>query len=193
VALEFTGPLGVAVAGSRRILDAIWVVLAAAGVILLTPWGGLHLDALGVLLALLAGLFWASYIVLSAKVGRVFPGSQGLTIALLVGALALVPAGAVGGGSALLLPRTLLLGAAVGILSSVVPYTLELEALRTLPTRVFGVLMSTEPAVGALVGFVFLQQVLGLRSIAAIALVCTAAVGASLFGRPDVPAREAGA
>lgn len=193
VALEFTGPLGVAVAGSRRILDAIWVVLAAAGVILLTPWGGLHLDALGVLLALLAGLFWASYIVLSAKVGRVFPGSQGLTIALLVGALALVPAGVVGGGSALLLPRTLLLGAAVGILSSVVPYTLELEALRTLPTRVFGVLMSTEPAVGALVGFVFLQQVLGLRSIAAIALVCTAAVGASLFGRPDVPAREAGA
>lgn len=191
VALEFTGPLGVAVAGSRRALDVLWVALAAAGVILLTPWGGLHLDAFGVLLALLTGVFWGSYILLSARVGRLFPGSQGLTIALVAGAVAMIPVGVAGGGSALLLPRTLLLGAGVAILSSVVPYTLELEALRTIPTRVFGVLMSTEPAMAAVVGFVFLQQVLGLRSILAIVLVCAAAVGASLFGRADVAAREA--
>lgn len=191
VALEFTGPLGVAVAGSRRPLDALWVALAGAGVILLTPWGGLTLNLVGVLLAMLTGGFWASYILLSAKVGKLYPGSTGLTIAMIAGAIALAPVGVMGGGTVLLLPQTLVLGTAVGILSSVVPYSLELEALRTLPTRVFGVLMSTEPAVGAIAGFLFLGQILGLRSILAIALVCLAATGASLFGHGDTASQEA--
>lgn len=186
VTLEFVGPLGVAVAGSRRALDGVWVVLAAGGVILLAPWGGLSLDTLGAVLALLAGLFWALYIMLSARVGRVFPGGQGLAIAMIVGALALAPVGIVTAGPALLQPQWLILGLLVAVLSSIVPYSLELEALRTVPTRTFGILMSCEPAVAALVGFALLGQVLSARAMAAIALVMVAAVGSSQTSQETV-------
>ncbi len=185
VTLEFVGPLGVAVAGSRRMLDLLWVVLAAAGIVLLAPLdvlGETDLDPVGVALALLAGLFWASYILLSARTGRIFPGGTGLVIALCIGTAVLVPVGIVGGGAALLDPGLLLAGFAVAMLSSVVPYSLELEALRKLPARVFGVLMSLEPAVAALVGFVVLGERLGMRALAAILLVTVAAVGASRSG-----------
>lgn len=185
VTLEFVGPLGVAVAGSRRVLDLLWAALAAAGVLLLAPLGVLgevDLDPVGVLLALLAGFFWASYIILSARTGSVFPGGTGLVIALCVGALLLTPVGIAGGGIALLDPWLLLAGFAVAVLSSAIPYSLELEALRKLPPRVFGVLMSLEPAVAALAGLVVLGERLGLRSIAAILLVSAAAAGASRFG-----------
>ena len=178
VTLEFVGPLGVAVAGSRKALDVLWVVLAAGGIVLLTPWGGLRLDPLGVVFALLAGIFWSMYIILSARVGRTFTGGSGLAIALSAGGLALLPVGIVSAQTALLDPRLLALGAGVGLLSSVIPYSLELEALRHLPTRVFGVLMSTEPAVAAIVGLVFLGQVLRVRAVIAIVLVTAAAVGA---------------
>jgi inner membrane transporter RhtA len=184
VTLEFVGPLGVAVAGSRRMLDLLWVVLAAAGIVLLAPLdvlGETDLDPVGVALALLAGLFWASYILLSARTGSIFPGGTGLVIALCIGTAVLVPVGIVGGGAALLDPGLLLAGFAVAMLSSVVPYSLELEALRKLPARVFGVLMSLEPAVAALVGFVILGERLGLRALAAVLLVTVAAVGASRF------------
>ena len=185
VTLEFVGPLGVAVAGSRRMLDVLWVVLAGAGIVLLAPLGVLgetDLDPVGVALALVAGCFWASYIFLSARTGRLFPGGTGLVIALLVGTLALAPVGIVGGGKALLEPRLLLAGFAVAMLSSAVPYSLELEALRKLPARVFGVLMSLEPAVAALVGFVVLGERLGLRALTAVLMVTIAAVGASRYG-----------
>ena len=185
VTLEFVGPLGVAVTGSRRVLDLLWVVLAAAGIVLLAPLdvlGGTDLDPVGVALALLAGFFWASYILLSARTGSIFPGGTGLVIALCIGAVALVPVGIVGGGAALLDPGLLLAGFAVAMLSSVVPYSLELEALRKLPARVFGVLMSLEPAVAALVGFVILGERLGPRALAAVLFVTVAAVGASRFG-----------
>jgi inner membrane transporter RhtA len=185
VTLEFVGPLGVAVTGSRRVLDLLWVVLAAAGIVLLAPLdvlGGTDLDPVGVALALLAGFFWASYILLSARTGSIFPGGTGLVIALCIGTVALVPVGIVGGGAALLDPKLLLTGFAVAMLSSAVPYSLELEALRKLPARVFGVLMSLEPAVAALVGFVILGERLGLRALAAVLLVTVAAVGASRFG-----------
>jgi inner membrane transporter RhtA len=184
VTLEFVGPLGVAVAGSRRMLDLLWVVLAAAGIVLLAPLdvlGETDLDPVGIALALLAGLFWASYILLSARTGSIFPGGTGLVIALCIGTAVLVPVGIVGGGAALLDPGLLLAGFAVAMLSSVVPYSLELEALRKLPARVFGVLMSLEPAVAALVGFVILGERLGLRALAAVLLVTVAAVGASRF------------
>ena len=184
VTLEFVGPLGVAVAGSRRMLDLLWVVLAAAGIVLLAPLdvlGETDLDPVGVALALLAGLFWASYILLSARTGSIFPGGTGLVIALCIGTAVLVPVGIVGGGAALLDPGLLLAGFVVAMLSSVVPYSLELEALRKLPARVFGVLMSLEPAVAALVGFVILGERLGLRALAAVLLVTVAAVGASRF------------
>jgi inner membrane transporter RhtA len=185
VTLEFVGPLGVAVAGSRRPLDLLWAVLAAAGVLLLAPLnvlGGSDLDPVGVALALLAGLFWASYILLSARTGSAFPGGTGLVIALWVATVALLPVGISGGGTALLDPGLLLAGFAVAMLSSAIPYSFELEALRKLPPRVFGVLMSLEPAVAALLGFVVLGERLGGRAIAAIVLVTAAAAGASRFG-----------
>ena len=185
VTLEFVGPLGVAVAGSRRALDLLWVVLAAAGIVLLAPLdvlGETGLDPVGVALALLAGSFWASYILLSARTGSIFPGGTGLVIALCVGAVALVPVGIIGGGTGLLDPKLLLAGFAVAMFSSAVPYSLELEALRKLPARVFGVLMSLEPAVAALMGFVVLGERLGMRALAAVLFVTVAAVGASRFG-----------
>lgn len=190
VTLEFTGPLAVAVAGSRRALDLLWVVLAASGVVLLTPWGGLRLQIAGVLLGLLAGFFWACYIILSARLGQAFAGGRGLSLAVAVGALCLAPVGVISGGSSLLDPAVLLTGIGVAILSSVVPYSCELEALRSLPTRTFGVLMSIEPAVAALAGLAFLGQVLGLRAIVAMVLVMIAAAGATAFTPVPAAAME---
>ncbi|HET7478580.1 MAG TPA: DMT family transporter [Rubrobacteraceae bacterium] len=185
VTLEFAGPLGVAVAGSRRLLDLLWVILAAAGILLLAPLGVLGssaLDPVGVAFALLAGLFWASYILLSARTGSVFPGGTGLVIALCIGTVILLPVGIAGGGYALLDPRLLIAGFGVAMLSAAVPYSLEMKALRKVPARVFGVLMSLEPAVAALVGFIVLGERLGLKTILAILFVTVAAAGASRFG-----------
>ncbi len=182
VTLEFVGPLGMAVAGSRRLLDGVWVLLAAVGIVLLTPWGGIKLDPLGVVLALLAGSFWAAYILLSARVGRAFIGGTGLAIAMATGALVLTPVGVLSAGVSLLHPQLLLVGACVALLSSVIPYSLELEALRRLPIQVFGVLMSLEPAVAAIIGFLVLGEVVGLRALIAIVLVTVAAAGASRYG-----------
>lgn len=184
VTLEFVGPLGLAVAGSRKLLDILWVILAAAGILMLAPLGILgeaDLDPIGVLLALQAGCLWAAYIVLGARTGSIFPGGTGLVIGLCLGTVLLLPFGIVGGGYALLDPWLLLVGFGVAMLSSAIPYSLELEALRKLPSRVFGVLMSLEPAVAALVGFFILDERLGFRSIAAILLVTVAAAGASKF------------
>lgn len=179
VTLEFLGPLSLAVLGSRRALDLLWVGFAACGVLLLTPIGGHSIDPIGLLLALLAGTFWALYILFSARVGRAFTGGNGLAIALLAGGIALVPVGVLSAGPRLLDGRVLLIGVAVGLLSAVVPYSLEMEALRTIPTRLFGVLMSTEPAVGALVGLILLRQFLDLRAVVAIILIMAASIGAT--------------
>ncbi len=179
VTFEFVGPLGVAVAGSRKALDVLWVVLAGAGILLLAgPVGG-GLDGLGVLFALLAGAFWAAYILLSARVGQEFEGGGGLALALLVASALLVAPGVADAGGELLDPRLLLLGALVAMLSSAIPYSLELEALRRLPKRVFGVLMSLEPAVAAAAGFVVLGEVLDARELLAIGLVVAASAGAT--------------
>jgi inner membrane transporter RhtA len=186
VTLEFVGPLGVAVAGSRRPLDLLWVCLAAAGIILLAPWDGTSFNPLGVLFALLAGVLWACYILLSARVGRVLPGITGLSVAMVVGTIVLLPVGLLQAGQHLASFGLLLAGAAVALLSSVIPYSFELEALRSIPTRVFGVLMSLEPAVAALVGFVVLRQVLGPRALIALVLVTAASLGASRAGPPPV-------
>ena len=178
VTLEFVGPLAVAIAGSRRRLDVLWVALAAAGLVLLAPVPGSDLDALGVGMALLAGSFWGAYILLTARVGRALPGGGGLAIAMGIAALATVPVGLADGGSALLEPELLAVGAAVALLSSAIPYSLEMEALRLLPERTFGVLMSLEPAVAATVGFVALDQGLAAREVIAIGLVLCASAGA---------------
>jgi inner membrane transporter RhtA len=185
VTLEFSGPLAVAVLGSRRLLDGLWVALAAGGIILLAPigaFGGLDLDPVGVGLALLAGLFWATYIILSQKTGAEFSGVTGLAIGMALGAVALVPVGVFQGGVALLDPKVLVLGAGVALLSSAIPYSLEMEALRRIPAKVFGILMSLEPAVAVLVG---LGEVLQPRAIVAVFLVTIAAIGASRFASGD--------
>jgi inner membrane transporter RhtA len=186
VTIEFAGPLAVAIALSRRKLDALWVVLAAAGILLLARGGG-DLDTTGVLLALLAGAFWASYILLSARAGQAFAGGSGLAIAMVVGGVALLPVGVAGGGSELLDPGLLAAGAGVALLASAIPYSLELEALRRLPAHVFGILMSLEPAIAALAGFVILGEGLRARDLIAIGLVAAASAGAALSTPPSRP------
>jgi inner membrane transporter RhtA len=181
VTIEFVGPLAVAVAGSRRRLDLVWVALAAAGIVLLTnPGGASGLDPLGVAFALLAAGLWAAYILLSARTGQLFGGGSGLAIAMAVGAVLVLPMGLAQAGSALLEPHLLAAGAGVALASSVIPYSLELEALRRLPAQVFGVLMSLEPAVAALAGLVVLGQALGGREWVAVALVVVASAGSAV-------------
>ncbi|RAY13912.1 EamA family transporter [Actinomadura craniellae] len=179
VTIEFLGPLLVAVLASRRALDLVWAGLAGAGVLLLARGGDGGVDLVGVGFALLAGVGWAGYILLGAATGRRFSGTTGLALASVVGTLAMLPAGTVSGGAALLDPELLAIGAAVGLLSSVIPYSLEMEALRRMPPRVFGILMSLEPAVAALVGLVVLGEILHLREWVAIGLVIVACAGAT--------------
>ena len=187
VTLEFVGPLAVAVAGSRRPLDLAWVVLAGAGVALLASGGAGHVRPLGVALALVAGGFWAVYILLSARVGRVYEGASGLALAMALAAVLVAPGGIAAGRSALYQPHVLAVGAAIGVLSSAVPWTLELEALRRMPTHVFGVLMSLEPALAALAGLALLGQHLRAAAVAAIVLVIVASAGASATSRGPAP------
>jgi inner membrane transporter RhtA len=171
------------VAGSRRLIDLVWVALAVAGIVALTRGGGEPISGLGVFFALLAGCLWGCYILLSARVGRAFERGAGLTLALCVASIVTLPVGIADAGSHLIQPRSLALGAAVGILSSAIPFSFEMEALRRIAASVFGVLMSLEPGMAALAGFVILGQQLSARAVAGIALVVAASVGASLRGR----------
>ena len=184
VTLEFIGPLGVAVLRSRRRLDLVWAGLAAAGIVLLSPIPGGSLDVTGMALALLAGGFWGLYIVFAARVGEAFTGGRGLALAMVVATVVLIPFGVAQGGSELLDGSVLLVGLGVAVLSSALPYSLEMEALRKLPEGVFGVMMSIEPAVAAVVGFVGLGQDLNAREIVAIALVLAASAGALRAAAP---------
>jgi inner membrane transporter RhtA len=186
VTIEFVGPLAVAIAGSRRRLDLLWVALAAAGIVAMMRGSSHGLDAVGVLLALTAGGLWGAYILLNARVGRVFEGGTGLAVAMCVASIAILPVGIAQGGHHLLEPHSLLLGGAVGMLSSAIPYSLEMEALRRIATNVFGVLMSLEPAMAALAGFLILGQSLNARELVGMGLVVAASAGASRRAR-DVP------
>jgi inner membrane transporter RhtA len=179
VAIEFVGPLAVAVAGSRRWLDLAWVALALAGILALTHGGGHALNTLGIVLALGAGCLWGAYILLNARLGRAFEGSTGVALALGVAALVALPVGVASAGTHLLEPSALALGSAVGVLSSAIPYSFEVEALRRIAAPTFGVLMSLEPAMAALAGLLVLGQELSARALLGIALVIVASVGAS--------------
>jgi len=182
VTVEFLGPLAVALAGSRRWLDAFWAVLAAGGVVLLLEGRG-DLDLVGFLFALAAGLCWGLYILVSAALGRRTSEGNGLALGMAVAALVAVPFGVVDSGTALLAPLVLVAGLGVALLSSVVPYTLDLEALRRIPPRVFGILMSLEPAMAALIGLVVLQESLHLMQWVAVLCVVAASVGATRGAR----------
>ncbi|MFC5807452.1 EamA family transporter [Streptomyces heilongjiangensis] len=181
VTLEVLGPLVLSVVASRRAVNLVWAGLALCGVFLLGGggsggFGGL--DPVGVAFALSAGAMWAAYIVFSARTGRRFPQADGLALAMVVAAVLFLPLGVVESGTRLLDPTTLALGAAVAVLSSVLPYTLELLALRRLPSSTFAVLMSLEPALAAAAGFLVLHQTLSAAESLAIALVIGASMGA---------------
>ena len=186
VTFEFVGPLGVALTASRRRRDVAWAVLAGAGIVLLSPAPGGSIDALGMALALLAGAFWGAYIVLSARIGRAFAGGQGLALAMIIAAALLLAPGIAVGGSGLLDLGVLAAGFGIAMLSSAIPYSLELEALRWLPQGVFGVLMSLEPAVAAAIGFIVLGQDLSALELGGIALVVLASAGALRSAPPPV-------
>lgn len=184
VTIELTGPLAVAVGGSRRLLDGVWVVLAGGGVVLLALRGeNEHVRTAGVVLALAAAACWAMYILLSQRVGRTFAQLDGLAIALGVGTLVVLPVGIVQGGDALLRPAVVAGGLGVALLSSLIPYSLELMALRRLTAYRFGLLMSLQPAVAALAGVVVLSQPLTVVLGVALVLVVAASVGSTLTAR----------
>lgn len=179
VTIEFLGPISVAAAYSRRWVEGLWVVLAAGGIVLMTaPWSQTgSLDLVGVALALMAAAGWASYILLAAQAGKLFSGRDVLTIAMVVATAAAAVPGILDGGRMLLDPSILAVGVVVAILSMVIPFSFEFEALRRMPARVFGVLMSIEPAVAVVAGIVVLNQRLALRELIAIGLVVIASIG----------------
>jgi inner membrane transporter RhtA len=182
--LEFVGPLGVAVIGSRRLLDWLWVGLAATGVVLLSPLS-MALDPVGVGLALLSGACWAVVILVSVPVGQAFPKRTGLALALAVATVLLAVPGIAQGGSALLNPTVPLIGLAAAFLGTLLPYSLEFAALKRMPPRIFGVLISIEPAIAALVGLLVLHEQLSFQSLVAIVLVTLAAIGVTLTAKQN--------
>ncbi|SNX62017.1 inner membrane transporter RhtA [Streptomyces sp. TLI_55] len=194
VALEVLGPLTLSVFASRRAINLVWAGLALAGVVLLSGGGFGSLDVVGVLFALGAGAMWAAYIVFSARTGRRFPQADGLALAMAVAAVVFLPLGIVESGTKLLDPTTIALGSAVAVLSSVLPYTLELIALRRLPASTFAILMSLEPAIAATAGFLVLSQSLSATEAVAIALVIAASMGVVLtqVGRGKAKVQEDG-
>jgi inner membrane transporter RhtA len=188
VTLEFTGPLGVALITSRRRLDLIWAAMAAVGILLLS--GGIgdeSMDLAGVLFALLAGFFWGCYILLGKRVGEQWSGGQGLAIGMAISSLFCAPFGLADGGAGLLEPSNLAVGAAVAVLSAAIPFSLEIEAMRTLPSNVFGVMMSLEPAFAAAVGLLLLSQGLRPGQVLATVLVVLASAGALWSARAPAP------
>ena len=204
VTLEFVGPLAVAVLSSRRAADFAWVGLAALGLLLIVPWSGQPhtsqagaLDPVGVMLALFAGVCWGTYIWAGQRVAQVFEGPKSVAFGMGIAALVALPLGLILSGMerqgswAHLTPLALLTVLGVAALSSALPYSLEMGALRVLPARVFGVLMSLEPAVAALIGMVFLSESLTLVQWLAVACVMAASVGVTLgAGKKAAPPIE---
>ena len=188
VTVEFLGPLLLALVQTRRAVDLLWAALAAGGVALLGLDTSNDVPVSGLLLAFVAGLFWAAYIVASARVGQVLPGTDGLAVALLFAALLVLPFGLSGASAVLDRPMLLLAAFGVALLSSVISYGLELSALRRIPTQVFGILMSLEPAAAAVAGFAVLGEALGPREVLALVMVSLASVGITFARRRgDVP------
>ena len=187
VTVEFFGPLGVALWQSRKLLDLLWVALAAAGILLLNPFSG-SLDTIGLIYAVIAGGSWAAYIVLGQKMGGDLPGSAGLTFSMLFAMMLLTPV--VGGEvvASIQLGWGVLAAVGVAVLSSVIPYSFEIEALRRMSTQQFGILMSMEPAVASVIGWFLLSENLSTQQWLAVFLVMFASYGVVRFGR--TPAKE---
>lgn len=184
VALEFTGPLAVAIFSSRKAIDFVWIGLAITGLLLLIPLGegAQGIDLVGTAYALGAGVCWALYILFGQKAGA-DNGVQTAALGVIIAALFIAPVGIVHTGSALLTPALIPIALAVALLSTALPYTLEMIALTRMPTRTFGTLMSIEPAFGALSGLLFLHEVLSVTQWIAILCIIMASVGATLTMR----------
>jgi inner membrane transporter RhtA len=192
VTVEFIGPLSVAVFGSRRLIDAVWVVLAGAGIALITPWtAGSGVDPVGVALAFAAGVCWALYIIIGKRVSHLLSEGATVSIGMLVATVVVVPFAAAQGAFAHVTAGRFATGVAVALLSSAIPYTLEMVALKALPARTFGILMSLEPAVAALVGLAFLHEMLSPTQWLAVALVIAATAGSTLTARGTPESRAA--
>lgn len=193
VTLEFAGPLSLAVAGSRRGLDFLWAALAGVGVALITPWRGSAqgVDVLGVLLALVAGGLWAAYIVLGRRASHLLPAGESVAAGMLFAALTVLPFALGGGLAGKLTPGLFVQGLAVALLSSAIPFTLEMMALRVVPARTFGILMSLEPAVAAICGLLFLHERLTSTQWLALIFVSAASAGTTLTSRNLSPPVEA--
>ena len=191
VALEFTGPLGLAMLASRRPLDFLWIALAVLGLLPLMPLqAGNALPAIGVVCALAAGLCWALYIVFGRRAGAAH-GAQTTALGTVVGAIAIVPIGFAQHGLSILVPAILPLAVAVAVLSSALPYSLEMFALPRIPTKSFGVLMSLEPALAALAGMLFLGESLSLLQWAAVICIMVASGGSAATSKmPTTPAAQ---
>lgn len=190
VALEFLGPLAIALFGSRRALDFVWVAMVVAGLTLLLPWQAQALDPVGVLFALSAAVGWAAYILLGRRAGAAF-GSDAVALGAAMGALVTVPVGVAHAGAALIAPAILPLAIGVAVLSSALPYSLEMFALTRLPARSVGILVSIEPALGALLGLAFLDEHLSVFQWLAIAAVIVASIGAVIGARKSPPVESA--
>jgi inner membrane transporter RhtA len=180
VTLEFVGPLALALSGSRRWFDVVWALLAGVGIALIAPWSGHGVDVLGMLFALAAGGCWAGYIVLGQRTAAVLPGTLAVAVGMLVGALLVVPFGLASGQLAALTPHLALLGGLLALFSSVLPFTLEMQALKSLPTRTFSILMSLEPAAAAVSGWLLLHERLTVGQWLAVVLIVIASAGATL-------------
>jgi inner membrane transporter RhtA len=176
VAIAFAGPLGLAVAGSRRVVDVLWVTMAALGILLLSPITNADLDPLGVVFALGSALLWSAFVLLSGRVNRALDGNTALALSMSVAALVALPAGFNSGIKVLADPALIALAVVVAVLSSAIPFALEFRALKTMPPRAFGLMVSLEPVVAAMIGFLVLREALGWREVAGIVLVTIAAV-----------------
>lgn len=185
VTLEFTGPLALALLGSRKLLDLLWVLLACLGIVLIAPWQNNNVDLLGAALAVLAGALWAGYIVLGGKVSELMKGGDAVAVGMIFATAFVLPFGIFSGGLAAVNGSLLLIGVAVALLTSAIPFTLEMGALRQLSSKTFGILMSLHPAVGALSGLLFLEEYLSPAQWASIICVILASIGATYFSRKE--------
>lgn len=183
VTLEFIGPLLVAIIGSKRLVDYCWVLLAATGIILIAPWSNDRIDPLGVLFALIAGGLWATYIILGGKVSKIMNDGQAVSTGMLFAALLIIPFGFYENGLANLTPKLFGMGVALALLSSAIPFTLEMKALGQLPPRTFSILMSLEPAAASICAFIFLQENLNIYEIFAMLCVIIASAGSTLTAK----------
>jgi inner membrane transporter RhtA len=184
VTLEFIGPLILSVVTSKSRLDYLWTLLAVAGIAFITPWNGKGADLYGVAMALLAGGFWAAYIVLGQRTSAVIDGGKAVTVGMIFATLLILPFGIADGKLGNFTVSAIPAAIALGLLCSAIPFSLEIDALKHIPAKTFSILMSLDPAIGALCGLVFLKEFLSFWEWLAIALVIIASLGATLSGKP---------